>query len=213
MRFGLIRLLILMWTLGAAAVAYAHPHVWVTSRTTVLFLPDGTVTGLRHAWTFDDAFTAFAVQGLDTNKDGKYSREELAELATINVTSLKEFDFFTVLRVDGRKALLKNPVDYFLEHANGQLTLNFTLPLAEPKKASALSFDINDSTLFVSFALAEKDPATLDGAPEGCKVSVNRPKEIDLNQSQRLGEAFFQSLEAGSSYAAQFINKISVSCP
>ena len=32
-----------------------------------------------------------AVEGLDTNKDGKYSREELAELAKVNVTSLKDF--------------------------------------------------------------------------------------------------------------------------
>lgn len=213
MRFVLVRLCLFLILIGAPVLAWAHPHVWITARTEVQFAPDGTLTGLRHAWTFDDAFSAFAVQGLDTNKDGKYSREELAELATVNVTSLKEFDFFTIARLDGKKVTLKDPVDYYLEHADGKLTLHFTLPLEAPRKFTTLSFDVNDNTLFVSFALAESTPATLSGAPSGCKAGVERPKPIDPNQSQRLGEAFFQSLEAGSSYAAQFANKITVTCP
>src|SRR5688500_10749300 len=33
--------------------ASAHPHVWVTMRSEVIYGPDGTITGIRHAWTFD----------------------------------------------------------------------------------------------------------------------------------------------------------------
>ena len=68
--------------MGLASPALAHPHVWVTAKAEVVFAPDGKVTGVRHHWTFDEAYTAYVTQGLDKNNDGKLSPEELQELAT-----------------------------------------------------------------------------------------------------------------------------------
>jgi len=53
-------LLIVGITLGAAA-AEAHPHVWITARSEVVYASDGTITGVRHAWTFDEMFTTYAL--------------------------------------------------------------------------------------------------------------------------------------------------------
>jgi ABC-type uncharacterized transport system substrate-binding protein len=39
------------------------------------------MTGVRHAWTFDDMFSAYALQGISRAKKGQYTREELAPLA------------------------------------------------------------------------------------------------------------------------------------
>ena len=39
------------------------------------------MTGVRHAWTFDDMFSTFATQGLASKEKGKFTREELAPLA------------------------------------------------------------------------------------------------------------------------------------
>src|ERR1700736_508735 len=49
------RLLLFAWVfaLGAGA-AQAHPHVWITASSELVYAPDGSVTGVRHAWTFDD---------------------------------------------------------------------------------------------------------------------------------------------------------------
>ena len=66
----------------------------------VVYAPDGTVTGVRHAWTFDDMFSAFATQGIDTKKRGVFTREELQPLAKTNVESLKDFDYFTLAKVE-----------------------------------------------------------------------------------------------------------------
>ena len=33
-----------------SASASAHPHVWVTVTSELIFAPDGSVTGVRHAW-------------------------------------------------------------------------------------------------------------------------------------------------------------------
>lgn len=47
----------------ATAGAAAHPHVWVTIKSELVYAGDGSVTGVRHIWTFDEMFSAFASQG------------------------------------------------------------------------------------------------------------------------------------------------------
>lgn len=101
--------------LAGVRPAEAHPHVWVTTETTVLY-ENGTIVGLRLKWSFDDMYTAMAIQGLDTNNDGVYSREELAELAKVNMDGLKEFDYFTDARLATQKLKFEPPKDVWLEH-------------------------------------------------------------------------------------------------
>jgi len=210
---GRSRLAVLLLLAGifvaASGRAEAHPHVWVTMKSEVVYAPDGSATGVRHAWTFDDMFSAFAVQGLESKKKGVYTREELAPLAEVNVTSLKEFEFFTQAKADGKKAALTDPVDYYLDYKDNMLTLNFTLPFKNPVKAKRLQLDIYDPSYFVDFSLDEKDPVALKGAPAGCKFAVARPND---GSGRQAGEAFFNSLDANN-YGAQFANKISVTCP
>jgi ABC-type uncharacterized transport system substrate-binding protein len=206
-----------MVALGAALVcasagaALAHPHVWVTSTSELVFGSDGSIVAVRHAWTFDEMFSAFATQGLDKDNDGKLSREELAELAEVNVSSLKEFNFFSVGKVDGNAIAFGNPVDYWLEaSAEKVLTLRFTLPV-KAKKAKSVTLDVYDPTWFVDFTYAEKDPVKLVNAPAGCSADVKKPEAPGAGQST-LSESFFNSLTASSQFGSQFANRITVSC-
>ena len=211
---GFIRLLLCAAFAGALAFpnpARAHPHVWVIVASEVVYAADGTVSGVRHHWTFDDMFSSFATQGLDTNNDGKFSREELQSLAEVNVTSLKEFDYFTHAKSDGRKMTLLDPKDYWLEHANNALTLHFMLPVKTPVKAKAFEMDIYDTSFFVDFTLQEKDAVKLVDAPAACTLAA--AKKGAETASKPLSESFFNSLGPTSSYGSQFANKISVACP
>jgi ABC-type uncharacterized transport system substrate-binding protein len=195
----------------ASGSALAHPHVWVTMKSEVVYAPDGSVTGVRHAWSFDDMFSAFATQGIESKKKGEFTREELAPLADVNVTSLKEFDFFTNGKADGKKVQFSDPVDHYLEYKDSLLTLHFTLPLKAPVKAKSLQLEIYDPTYFVDFQFGEKDPIALKGAPATCKLATARPND-PAAQGRQVGEAFFNSLTSSSNYGAQFANKISVTC-
>src|ERR1700675_1032295 len=122
-------LLAALFALIIAAPARAHPHVWVTMHTELVYAPDGSITGIHHAWSFDDMFSTFATQGLESKEKGKFTRAELAPLAKVNVESLKEYDYFTYATADGKKAELTDPApDYWLDYADQVLTLNFTLP-------------------------------------------------------------------------------------
>lgn len=210
----LSRLVLAALALTFATAAWAHPHVWVTMKSELVYGADGAVTGVRHAWTFDDLFSTFATQGLESKVKGEFTREELAPLAEVNVTSLKEYDYFTIAKANGKKAELKDPVDYWLDFTGGLLTLHFTLPFKTPVKTKDLDVEMYDPTWFVDFSFAEKDPVHLAGAPADCKLSIVRPGEANTAQPQsKLGEAFFNNLGASSNFGAQYANKIQVKCP
>ena len=198
-----------------ASPASAHPHVWVTSRAEVLYAPDGRVTGVRHAWTFDKAYSAFLTQGLDANKDGKLTPAELQPLAKENTESLVEFEYFTVLKANGAKQAFDPPRVYGMTYANEEATLTFVLPLKAPAAASRmLSLEVSDPSYFVAFSMAEgADAVKLAGAPKGCAATITRPKPMDTAQQQNLSEAFFQALDAASNFGAQFANRALVACP
>ncbi|MDX2307070.1 MAG: DUF1007 family protein [Hyphomicrobium sp.] len=179
--------------------ASAHPHVWVEVRSTVLY-DGGKITGFQHRWTFDDMYTAMAIQGLDKNRDGIYSREELQELAKVNIDGLREFGFFTVARLNGQALTLAEPKGYWLDHKDNVLALEFMLPLEAPIAADSEGFEfaVYDETFFIAFDLAKENPVKLsEGAPEGCRPVVGN-SEKDLAELQRLNDAFGGQLTAGN---------------
>jgi ABC-type uncharacterized transport system substrate-binding protein len=103
-----------------------------------------------------------AVEGLDANKDGVYSKEELAPLAKVNVDSLKDFDYFTFVHLDGeddKLVKLKPPVDYWVDYDKTVLTLHFTLPLETPldTHAKPVAIDVYDPSFFVAFGFDQSD--------------------------------------------------------
>ncbi|MBZ6077398.1 DUF1007 family protein [Microvirga puerhi] len=207
-------------SLAAAALAalafpaLAHPHVWVTAKAELVYDGEGRITGIRHAWTFDKAYSAFVTQGLDKNGDGKLTPDELQDLAKENTEALSEFDYFTVLKGNGRKQEFGAPRDYRMEYADEAVTMSYLLPLRAPAPAKTVSFEVYDPTYFVSFSLAEGDAVTLAGAPQGCATNISRPKNTEPPpQAQPMSEAFFQTLTAASTFGGQFANKAIVACP
>jgi ABC-type uncharacterized transport system substrate-binding protein len=199
--------------LSLADPASAHPHVWVTMKSAVVYAPDGTVVGVRHAWTFDDMFSTFATQGLESKKKGEFTREELQPLAKVNVESLKEYDFFTYGKANGRKVAFVEPTEYHLEFTNSLLTLHFLLPFKTPAKLRTLDFEVFDPGYFVDFQLEEKDAVTLSGAPAGCQFTVGKPQEMTKEMAQRLAQIGPSEQIPENTFGAQFANKIAVKCP
>ena len=206
----------LAFAAAATAPAYAHPHVWVTMTEELLYAPDGSVTGVRHAWTFDDMFSAFATQGIEQKTKGTFTREELKPLAQVNVESLKEYAYFTYAKVNGKrqKDAFLDPIDYFLDYdpKEAVLTLHFTLPFKTPVKAQALVLEVYDPEFFIDFGFAEKDPVRLVSAPAQCSASVEKPHDDNFSAALRLDKNFMTS-EANAGLGANFANRISVTCP
>jgi ABC-type uncharacterized transport system substrate-binding protein len=197
------------------APALAHPHVWVTMNEELLYAADGSLTGIRHAWTFDETFSAFATQGLSAKDKGKFTREELKPLAQTNIESLKEYRYFTYARIDGKKQkdAFGDPVDYWLEFdpKKTELTLHLTMPFKHPVLAKQLVIEVFDPEFFVDFGFADNNPVKLANAPANCSVSTEKPEDPSFTSTTKLGQLFSTS-EANIGMGMNFANKISVEC-
>jgi ABC-type uncharacterized transport system substrate-binding protein len=186
--------------------------VWVTAKAEVVFAADGRVTGVRHHWTFDEAYTAYVTQGLDKNGDGRLAPEELQELADENAASLNEFDYFTVLKARGKPQAFDPPREARMSMDKTQVSMSFLLPLKAPASASgAVSLEIEDPTFFVYFSLTEGPAAiSLADAPKGCVTSIAKAKPLDATMQQILqDEGAIQTQDIGIEYS----NRAIVACP
>jgi ABC-type uncharacterized transport system substrate-binding protein len=140
----------------------------------------------------------------------------LAPLAEVNVTSLKEYDFFTYAKATGKKIEFDEPpAGYYLDFnpKDTVLTLYFTLPLKTPVKAKDLTLEVYDREFFVDFSFAEKDPVKLVGAPAHCKLSIGRPQEMGAALTQQLSQLGADQRDPSLTIGAEYANKITVKCP
>jgi ABC-type uncharacterized transport system substrate-binding protein len=164
----------------ALSPAEAHPHVFVDAKAEIVFDARGAMTGVRHIWQFDEPFSAFAIQGLDANGDGKLDDSELQPLAKVNVDSLQEYDFFTILTIGRERQIFVPPKEYWLEFHGGRLTLFYTLPLKTPAAMKGkATLEVFDPEYFVAFTFLKDNPIQLDGAPKGCSAVYHPPHELD----------------------------------
>ncbi len=160
-------------TCGVEA-SHAHPHIWVTMKCQIIFGVDGSIVGVRHAWSFDEMSSAFITLGTEDRQKGTFSREKLASLAEAQVASLKSSDYFTSATVNGVKQQFELSADYRLEFRDGVLTLHFTLPFRSPLTGQTLELEVYDPSYFVDISLSEQAPVELVNPPSQCKFAITR---------------------------------------
>lgn len=200
--------------LAAVLPAAAHPHVWVTVKSEVLFDQTGKITGIRQHWTFDDMYSAFVTTGIGVS--GKAATpEELLPVAKVNVESLAEFDYFTFAKDAHGKVQFAKPIDYSMTESDDLLaTLHFTLPLQTPASAGKVfSFQVYDPTFFVAFEFAKTDYLTLVGAPKGCSVNDFKPPPLNASESLKLNAAAAENFSPDTAFVIRLSDRAVVACP
>ena len=175
---------------GSAAPALAHPHVWIEMRSDVVFNDQGLITGLNLMWTFDDGYAQMALDGLDGNGDGNYDPSELEPLTRENMASLKDYDYFTVIRFNGEKQALGPPRDAGQIYSNGKLQLHMQVSLQTPLDPTKGSFmaKVYDPDFFIAFDYAGEEPVSVLGAmPKSCALVVKPvPSDAELDQTRAM---------------------------
>jgi len=163
---------------GSGGAAQAHPHIFIEARSELVFDQAGRIAAVRNIWQFDKAYTAFLVQGLDKNRDGKLSAEELQPMAKTNVEALASYEFFTYLTIDGKPAGFLPPSDYGLTSVDGGgLILTFVLPLKAPSPGRGTSnLVVFDRDYFVAITYGKENQLKLIGAPAACKSLFQPPQ-------------------------------------
>lgn len=210
-------LLPVLMFLTLALPAAAHPHVFVDVNGELIFDDAGRIKAVGNVWRFDDAFSAFATEGLDADGDGQFSDQELQPLAKINVESLADFEYFTWLTIDGVKQNFMPPTEYWLQFDGQLLTLFYTLPLDIPVlPGKDTTLEIFDPEYFVAFNFPGEQPMTLSGAPEGCTATYHPPKGLDDQTMAELNALPYDQRELPPDLQAAADNladAFSIDCP
>ena len=174
----------------AAWPAEAHPHVWATMHSTLLFTPKGLVSGVAVDWTFDEAYTKVAVTDLDVNNDGTYSADELAPLTKVNLSSLKTYGYFIFFRKNGEVQKLGDATDASQTYAHGRLTLHFSAPLLHPldPRRDQVGLKIYDPEYFIDFEYAKTNPLHPSPTlPADCHDELTPiPSDNKLDQTRQM---------------------------
>jgi ABC-type uncharacterized transport system substrate-binding protein len=156
-----------------AGPAASHPHVFVTSKVTVLF-DDGRVTGLRLDWLFDDFFSAQLLADFDADGDGRFDETEMAALHDGAFVSLRDYGWFTHLYLDGAAQDSPEPLDFQAIAEGEYVRYRFELPLGSPIDPAATRFEvaIYDQEYYVELLLDGAAPVAFENAPPACRVTV-----------------------------------------
>jgi ABC-type uncharacterized transport system substrate-binding protein len=133
-----------------------------------------------------------AVDGQDKNKDGKYDEAELKELATLYLSNLDKYGYFTAVEIDGKAAPRTKADGARAMFKDGRLTFSFRLPLAKPidPKLQKLSYSSFDPSYYIDI-----QPAKVGGV----RMGTNAPKECGFSMRQSGGPGQAMALNLGQS--------------
>ena len=205
-------------TMCAAAPAMAHPHVWIEMRSDVVFDAKGLITGMNLMWTFDDAYAEMAVDGLDANGDGVYSPQELEPLTKENLQSLKDYDYFTVMRFNGEKQLFGPIVESGQIWSNNKLQLHFQLPLKTPLDPVKGEFaaKVYDPEFYIAIDYVKDEPVSVTGnMPKNCQLVVKpvpTDAEVEATRTMLATKGKDWKPETTEDFGEVFAQPVTIEC-
>lgn len=136
----------------APCAVSAHPHVFVASEAEVL-TDDTAMTGIRQIWYFDEAFTAGILADYDLDGDSTFNEAESKAVENGAFINLKNFGFFTTLKMAGRTIQPREYSDFSVGVKDGMLYYAFTTPLRKSSAKGELTFTMHnyDPEYYVDF--------------------------------------------------------------
>ncbi len=170
-----------------ASPAFAHPHVWIDAKAAIIFNDDGALSTVHNSWTFDAAYSAWVVQGLDANNDGKLSRAELQPFANDSMQSLAEYGYFTTAGEDEHDIAFMNGDQAVASYDGTRVTLDFLEPLAKPYVIERQAeIGIYDPDYYVDIAFPEPGDVFLVNAPQDCHIELKPPQTMSDALAEKL---------------------------
>lgn len=205
------RLLLLIVLLLAAGPAATHPHAWIEVRSAVILGPDGRVVAIDQEWLFDDFYTVYITEQLP--KSRRAEKAALLEIAKENLVNLKEYSYFTDVRVDGKRVDHGTVTEFDSELREGRLWMRLVMPLAAPvdPRRHQVAYAIFDVTYYIEMLHARGHVVAIRG-PGGaaCRASIEHPKP-STQDAARAG-ALDRNAPADATLGRLFAEYVAITC-
>lgn len=196
--------------------AAAHPHVWIDMQTDLVTGKDNTLDAVTITWTFDEFYTAYAVEEFKKQPDGTFAAKDLDSLLDINLENLKEWNYFIEIKQSGKPLPLgaAKPGGSSYDAKLGRLTVTFTVSLAKPAVPTSeapVLLRIYDPTYYISIDYIKRAPIHLTGdAAPACHFSSNIPDAEAVWAG--LPASAFTGADSGSGLGSSFAATVTLTC-
>ncbi len=185
----------------AAAVASAHPHVFINNTMTVLF-DQGKLAGITFRWVFDDMFSQMILTDFKPAADGTFSSKVTATIKSGAFDNLENYHYFLAFFV-GKKPLRKFRIEKFTPSVikGNKLVYSFYVPLGLPVTAEeqTVRVTVYDDTYFVAFDLMHTQDVTVSsGQDVAASLSIEKTKVKPLWPGQYMPDQLVIHYKEGS---------------
>ncbi|WP_319522451.1 DUF1007 family protein [uncultured Desulfosarcina sp.] len=145
--------------------AHAHPHVFIVQRLNLVFDEKG-LAGIKVRWKMDDMFASMIAGDHDQNRNGTLEPDEVQSVRENAFIFIREFNFFTFIKIDNRPFQVKFIRDFNATLENGRLVYEFFIPCHVKatdiyKKVSVSTYD---PSYYTAIFFAKKNPVALTAA-------------------------------------------------
>ncbi|WP_162459010.1 DUF1007 family protein [Desulfosarcina ovata] len=169
--------------------AAAHPHAFVNC--TISFVMDKTgLVGCHQHWTLDAMTTVAVLDVVDTDHNAFLSMGEQTALRQLTVESLRDYHYFTAMRVNGRGVAVETIADFTAEVRDNRLVYDFLVPCrvaAKPGKRQQVKVAVYDDSFYTYVAYSAGDRTAID--PSKDPMFANREAPARPGDYQRFAEA------------------------
>jgi ABC-type uncharacterized transport system substrate-binding protein len=192
----------------SSAPLLAHPHVYVDVDMRIETTDDGGLTRIHYDWTFDDLYSAFAIQGLQ-REQGRPSRQALAKLAREMVERLDEVNFFTQALAPDHELQPLGAENVEAHFESDRLRLSFTLAMRSfTGAATQVDLRVFDPQYMVAMSLTEK--LRIEGPPH-CRLDLRKPGSLDSSDMRQLDDSI-RTNQLPDGFGAKLASMIRMDC-
>ncbi len=205
----ILSIIVTLWP----AVALAHPHAWIYTKSEVVFDAKKRIKAIRQYWTFDPYYSETILYEFRQSKPNADTDTLLLELAGMNLKHLKPYHYFTEIKLNGKRLTTKDATDVKSRLEGKEIVMRFTLPLSEPvtiDEEQKFTYRIFDPSYFVEMLHIKKTDITITGGNDNCTTKLQHP-DPTMEQTT-LAQSLDRNAKAPASLGSAFAQTVHVLC-
>lgn len=171
--------ILLFFLLTVVSEVAAHPHVFITTRYTLVFDAKG-LYGVRVSWSMDEMYSSMTGEDFDTDGDGTFNDRESGELVRLASESLPQFNFYTNIEIEGKVVDVKKVTDFEISYESGQLDYSFFVVCSVPSTDKPVNLKVApyDPEMYCGLFFADDQPILLENSG-GFNVETSIKEDVD----------------------------------
>ncbi|KPA18547.1 protein containing DUF1007 [Candidatus Magnetomorum sp. HK-1] len=139
------------------SIAFSHPHVFIENKLTFIF-DENSLKGIKQEWQLDEFFSQSILSEINKDGDNQLNKKEIEAVRSFAFESLKDYQFFTHVKINGKKIEIKSAKNFSAEIKEGKLIYIFFIecPVNINKKDLNLIVAIFDNSYYSSITQNKK---------------------------------------------------------